>query len=649
MADLGKIGITPGGEYNSETTYEPMTIVTYGDGAYMSIVRTQGHDPTDTDCWMCLVQNVTVPFTQAAELENIESGEPTSTIFGKLAKAISTLMDHIKATASSTIAGHVKLSNSSAITEAGQYALDAVEKNASVEGSLANQIKKQTSIMEQDGSHITFISRKAPMLLNDWNKNYINIKNAESSQENPISIDEQTGTLIIKGTSSWSGASVYVSDLIVGEKYFLNFTAQKEENSSIYVTVHDGKKDIAKGSESLNFIATEEKVRINFYSRYTNGDVASKTTYSGICLDRTRHLYVPYSGYQIKTCGKNMLENRRSTYTVNGITVTVNPDKSVSIKGTVSALTVIPLDTDSNLDFRRYGTNRLIISGCDGGASGSSYKLEVERRRSGKVELYVNCYGDEVEFDTTENDEYHVRIVAYEGAAIDTVIYPMIRLAFDTDQEYEPYISSSITVSNDTKTPVNGLQSYEGTTAVFNDYGASMSVSYANNASGVALLTELCSVEDELISHEDKKSSDTVAGHVKLSDSSAITETGEYALDAVEKNASVEGSLANQISEINSSLKYKTVDCDNCNSIKEIFDLLDTMHTIGTGTVGDLNSNNLKNLLGSPGIGNYVSVELARHSSLNVIHVTAYQASGCDMKTGILYYNEYNYVFSGWR
>ena len=142
MADLGKIGITPGGEYNSETTYEPMTIVTYGDGAYMSIVRTQGHDPTDTDCWMCLVQNVTVPFTQAAELENIESGEPTSTIFGKLAKAISDLMDHIKTVATSTIAGHVKLSNSSAITEAGQYALDAVEKNASVDGTLANQISK---------------------------------------------------------------------------------------------------------------------------------------------------------------------------------------------------------------------------------------------------------------------------------------------------------------------------------------------------------------------------------------------------------------------------------------------------------------------------------------------------------------------------
>ena len=48
-----------------------------------------------------------------------------------------------------------------------------------------------------------------------------------------------------------------------------------------------------------------------------------------------------------------------------------------------------------------------------------------------------------------------------------------------------------------------------------------------------------------------------VGGIKGLSSSSAITTQGEYALDAREKNASVEGTLANQISNLNSNLAIK--------------------------------------------------------------------------------------------
>lgn len=47
---------------------------------------------------------------------------------------------------------------------------------------------------------------------------------------------------------------------------------------------------------------------------------------------------------------------------------------------------------------------------------------------------------------------------------------------------------------------------------------------------------------------------DTKITGTAISSSSAITTQGEYALDAREKNASVEGTLANQISTLNSNL-----------------------------------------------------------------------------------------------
>ena len=44
------------------------------------------------------------------------------------------------------------------------------------------------------------------------------------------------------------------------------------------------------------------------------------------------------------------------------------------------------------------------------------------------------------------------------------------------------------------------------------------------------------------------------AGPSKISDSAAITSKGEYVLDAIEKNASVAGTLANQLQQVNSNL-----------------------------------------------------------------------------------------------
>ena len=53
---------------------------------------------------------------------------------------------------------------------------------------------------------------------------------------------------------------------------------------------------------------------------------------------------------------------------------------------------------------------------------------------------------------------------------------------------------------------------------------------------------------------EELKATSGVYGHVKLSDSSAVTDSTGLALPATEKNASIEGTLANQISAI----KYKS-------------------------------------------------------------------------------------------
>lgn len=91
------------------------------------------------------INNQKPTYTVADRLENIESGETVKTAFGKLKKALSLLITHYTQQATATVLGHVKLSNSAAVTQTGLMALDAVEKNSAVPGTLAHQVQQINS------------------------------------------------------------------------------------------------------------------------------------------------------------------------------------------------------------------------------------------------------------------------------------------------------------------------------------------------------------------------------------------------------------------------------------------------------------------------------------------------------------------------
>lgn len=83
---------------------------------------------------------VNTTFTKATNLSNIASGEAVAVIWGKICKAIETLISHVTNKATGSVLGHVKTTTSSAVTDSTGLALSALEKNASIDGTLANQI-----------------------------------------------------------------------------------------------------------------------------------------------------------------------------------------------------------------------------------------------------------------------------------------------------------------------------------------------------------------------------------------------------------------------------------------------------------------------------------------------------------------------------
>lgn len=170
MANAGRVAIVPKGDWSAAAEYKRLDAVAYNNTLYIAKKAVPaGTLPTDTEYWMkCVVGGagsiattedagtvkagddigvdstgemiLKTDFTAQEELAELTGTEDRKTFFGKIAKAVSSLISHISENATASKAGHVKLSSSAAVTDSTGLALPATEKNALLSGTLANQI-----------------------------------------------------------------------------------------------------------------------------------------------------------------------------------------------------------------------------------------------------------------------------------------------------------------------------------------------------------------------------------------------------------------------------------------------------------------------------------------------------------------------------
>lgn len=170
MANAGRVAIVPKGDWSAAVEYKRLDAVAFNNTLYIAKKAVPaGTLPTDTEYWMkCVVGGagsiattedagtvkagddigvdstgemiLKTDFTEQTDLAELTGTEDRKTFFGKIAKAVSTLISHIGTSATADKAGHVKLSSSSAVTDSTGLALPATEKNASLDGTMANQI-----------------------------------------------------------------------------------------------------------------------------------------------------------------------------------------------------------------------------------------------------------------------------------------------------------------------------------------------------------------------------------------------------------------------------------------------------------------------------------------------------------------------------
>lgn len=181
--------------------------------------------------------------------------------------------------------------------------------------------------------------------------------------------------------------------------------------------------------------------------------------------------FVPYSGYDIKTYGKNILAYpyAKKTANNNGLTFTVLKEGMIKIEGTTkkSFLAFIISTDECNaflLGMLKAGHD-LKIS-----AKKSITNVEAYIQVFTNTNVYVKNFSDILKHDAYDWSEYHVTIaIQHENPASNvnaTISDIMVTLDDSDTTVFAPYQSSTTKITEDTKFPNFDLKAFDGATHI---------------------------------------------------------------------------------------------------------------------------------------------------------------------------------------
>lgn len=194
--------------------------------------------------------------------------------------------------------------------------------------------------------------------------------------------------------------------------------------------------------------------------------------------------FVSQTDIWLRQAGKNLLEDKNSgmNSTSEGATFVNNGDGTVTVTGEATA---------SN-KYYRFGYVKLpvgqyIISGCPSGGSSNTYCI-VLRTGGYAATTILRQYGTDVTFTVSVEETYYVSLyVQPEAGNVNFTFKPMIRLASESNDTFEPYqgITNNITLPTGVNAIYGGILDLVNNKLLINYELFTLSnIDTINNASG---------------------------------------------------------------------------------------------------------------------------------------------------------------------
>lgn len=188
-------------------------------------------------------------------------------------------------------------------------------------------------------------------------------------------------------------------------------------------------------------------------------------------LEATIDNFVPYSGYDIKTIGKNLLAYPYAQKTANnsGLTFTVLKEGTIKIEGTTEkSFLAFIISTDECNAFLL----RMLKAGHDLKISAKKSVTNVESYLQvfTNANAYVKNFSDILKHDAYDWSEHHVIIAIQHNnpaSNVNATISDIMVTLDDSDTTvFAPYQSSTTKITKDTEFPNFDLKSFDGATHI---------------------------------------------------------------------------------------------------------------------------------------------------------------------------------------
>lgn len=279
-----------------------------------------------------------------------------------------------------------------------------------------------------------------------------------------------------------TGNNILISNQLAAGTYTFSLTLTNNVGFSLRANSSSGTTILAKqfystGRQSVTFTLNEAtSIFLNGFSLTTGKTYIESVSNYQIETGSTATDYEPYVGgtpspnpsypQEIETvtgnnnvmiCGKNLLPNNASSTTKNGVTFTINEDKSISISGTASDYADFYL-------FGYWSSSTPVVT-----LSSGTYTLSCKDELQNKGSLYIGYSGSVFKstdstntFTTTNNTNISFAFIRiFNGQSVNIRLYPQLEKG-STETDYEIYQSKTypISLGNIELCMINGTYDY---------------------------------------------------------------------------------------------------------------------------------------------------------------------------------------------
>lgn len=401
ITDIGKVAITPRKDYRNEQTYEWLDVVTYDGAGYMCIAEDgcTGIVPTNTDYWQLLA----------------DKGHFTEEDKEEFKKAV------------------VEESKTEINEHTGNKKTELNNYTTELEKSLKNEL--DTFETEKEAQLDLY---KATLETEMANKKDSLIEEIETAQDDfDANVEEKTNTfnsnVETKTTEFNNNSNTKTEDFNNNSTEKINnFNSNAEEKIAEY-DAH-AESVLTETDDLFNALNTEKTSGTELYIEDAKPCRAMNTEIDGMYKQET-------------TSGKNLLEVVATSQTINGITFTINKDKTVTVNGTANGNSILILNS---FDFQNGET--YILNGCPNNGGINSYKLDA----FGQTGL-SNDIGNGIGINI--GGQRNIRIVIFDGNSVNNLVFKPMIIKGSQATEYEPYTGAIASPNPDYQQEIEQVES----------------------------------------------------------------------------------------------------------------------------------------------------------------------------------------------